>query len=474
MKKLRFLWLLVFAMAVLLWKTDTIAAEKTCQFVGIYVLDKKTKKPPQPSIEINIRKYGKKSGKTVAGDNTSWESDGYVGLDLPRGKYTVEIKCQYYKTKYATLKVGKKNLVKKYPLDRKAYEFETVQQKDGTLHIDGIHLWKESPKKITVPAKIDGKKVTQINDNAFIEQNLEEVAISEGIKKIGKHAFETCVKLKKVTVPVSLDVLGEDAFMYCSSLKTVIMKGSIRVLGEQVFDDCISLALVDLKKGIQEIGDDAFRNCSSLKEITIPSTVKKMGHSCFARCEKLKKVTVEEGVEALGNNAFEECSSLKEVTLPKTLKELGGTTFGGCTSLETIELPSGIKTLAAFSGCASLKAIQIPGSVEKVGSFAGCTSLVSVELPEGIKELEDNAFQGCTALKEITIPATVKTVGVSCFEDCECLEDVYFAGSKEELDAALDAGLHNYWEWCKMVKQRIDVFTNVFYDNVTVHYNAEF
>ncbi len=77
---------------------------------------------------------------------------------------------------------------------------------------------------LTVPAKIAGYEVRQINDAAFADRkDIKKVVISEGINFVGCHAFENCTNLR--TLVIADAGIGDSAFAGCTALKKVKITG---------------------------------------------------------------------------------------------------------------------------------------------------------------------------------------------------------------------------------------------------------
>ena len=87
------------------------------------------------------------------------------------------------------------------------------------------------------------------------------------MKSIGKHAFDTCSHLRKISLPDSVTFLGEGAF-----------------------SRCVFLTSVKLSENISEIGDHMFFSCTALENITIPAGVKTISEKAFYWCESLESI----------------------------------------------------------------------------------------------------------------------------------------------------------------------------------------
>ena len=148
------------------------------------------------------------------------------------------------------------------------------ENSDGkTLSIHGISEGKA--KILDIPSEIEGKTVTEIEENAFYssDNNIEEIIIPSTVEKIGNYAFDGIKTLKKIT----------------------------------------------LNEGVKEIGDVCFSENISLTEINLPSSLKVISVGAFGICSSLEKITIPEGVERIEANAFASCENLKEIHIPSSV-----------------------------------------------------------------------------------------------------------------------------------------------------------
>ena len=85
--------------------------------------------------------------------------------------------------------------------------YTTREKEDGTVAVTG---YTGSESALTIPASIDGKKVSEIGDSAFAGLLcLKTVRVPEGVTHIGNYAFECCSLLRKIYLPESLRYKGE-------------------------------------------------------------------------------------------------------------------------------------------------------------------------------------------------------------------------------------------------------------------------
>ena len=122
-----------------------------------------------------------------------------------------------------------------------------VDYENGIAHVVGIVLANSMPTDITVPSKLwlNGAtlQVTEIRAEAFRNrEDILNIKVEEGVKKIHPRAFEKCVNLRNVNLPQSLESVGDHAFRDCKSLMMVSIWDNT-TLGEGVFDGCDKLIL---------------------------------------------------------------------------------------------------------------------------------------------------------------------------------------------------------------------------------------
>ena len=160
---------------------------------------------------------------------------------------------------------------------------------DGTYGVMvGNDLYMD---KIVIPAKYNGKPVTQILPSAF----------------------ENAVNLTEIVIPNSITSISDYAFSQCKSLTSVVIGDSVTYIGNFAFRDCSSLTSVVIPDSVTSIGKDAFSGCSSLTSITIPDSVTSIGDNAFCDCSSLTSITISDSVTSIGSYAFHGCSGLTNV-----------------------------------------------------------------------------------------------------------------------------------------------------------------
>ena len=367
-----------------------------------------------------------------------------------------------------------------YPLD------------DGTYAVDGgksIYL-----SDIVIPGEYNGRPVTVIADNGFVEcQNLKSITLPDTIKVIGKNAFWTC-DLRNINIPNGIQTIGEDAFLGCVNLNcnedggakylgnaenpylvligakgteidSLTVNEKTRIIYNRAFRNS-KLTEIVIGENIEQIGKNAFGGSTALKSLTLPSLNKgnPMGHigyffggSSFSENatklpSSLKYVTILDADE-IKDNAFNSCRYIEEVVLPTTVKRIGEKAFYNCTNLKGFKIPTGVLEIGpyAFFNCLRITEIKIPEGVTAISenTFRACVRLESVELPKDLTSIGYAAFYGCKALNRIYIPKSVERIENDAFRGCEAL-GIYCEAEKRPRGWNIDwnySGCPVVWGW---------------------------
>eukprot|EP00984_Skeletonema_dohrnii_P024781 scaffold13913_cov84-Skeletonema_dohrnii-CCMP3373.AAC.6 len=150
----------------------------------------------------------------------------------------------------------------------------------------------------------------------YLNRSIVEFICRDGVKKVGRWAFDGCPSLSRVIMP------------------------GVKVVASFAFDCCVALRYVACGK-LKRIEVEAFRHCESLTSIDLPS-VEFVGESAFTDCTALTNVKFGKELESIGEMAFYKCTSLEQITIP--LKDGmfdHDNIFQGCEKLERIDLVGG-------------------------------------------------------------------------------------------------------------------------------------
>lgn len=361
--------------------------------------------------------------------------------------------------------------------------FAYREKQDGTISIAGYT--GVAGTEVVIPRKINGKPVTEIDAEAFLDSEITSVTLCSTITKVGQRAFQGCDVLYTVVLSRDLQDLGESAFNNCVALKSITIPAKVTEIKPYTFANCNALENVTVENGPQAIGRGAFENSGVLK-INLPASVKTVDAAAFKNCKKLLTLSLSDGTEHLNDEAFYGCSSLENVTLSKTVKQLGARTFYGCASFKTFTGGSGVREIGtkcfaqsdmpqagdyklilgdgilvkyygvkdsveifaydnvktvgegAFEDNKVMKNVTIPETVSVIeaDAFRGCSALSSLSISQNVTKIGANAFSGCTSLSMvINLPANLTELGDGAFSLCTALKGVVFPESLKDIPA---------------------------------------
>lgn len=220
--------------------------------------------------------------------------------------------------------------------------------------------------------------------------SFDELQYFTGLTSIADYAFNRCVSLTSVVIPVDVTNIGANAFSYCPNLTSVIIPEGLKTIGNYAFMYDTHLIGVDFPESLKTIGAQSFDNCTSLTYLFIPASVTYISYSTFIGCTGLEYVNV-----APGNTVFDSRDDCNAII-----------------ATSTNQLRVGCKTT------------MIPNTVTSIGThaFRENTALTSIDLPESITAINDYAFLQCSGLNAITLPSSVATIGKRAFRDCTGLQ----------------------------------------------------
>lgn len=191
-------------------------------------------------------------------------------------------------------------------------DYQYKLRTDGTAEITG---YIGAGVEITVPARLDGKVVSKIGDDAFIEnEKITKVVIENGIKELGRACFYDCKELLSVYIPDSVESIGTSLLSGTIKLVDVHLPKNIITIPEDTFNWCTSLKKIEIPDKVQKIATGAFSNCLSLGEIYLPDSATYIGSLAFCGCKKLERIRISPRTYAIRFWAFADTENLKWVT----------------------------------------------------------------------------------------------------------------------------------------------------------------
>ncbi|MBO6031925.1 MAG: leucine-rich repeat protein [Prevotella sp.] len=128
---------------------------------------------------------------------------------------------------------------------------------------------------ITIPSniKVIGKQAFSMNDveqGGAMPNNLQHVAMTEGLDEIGQSAFSFCTEIEEVNIPDSVRFIKEYAFQN-SGLATITFGQGLQELGSLVLSDCTNLSEMIFHGNAPTVGTKAFENVPNTCTVKIKS-----------------------------------------------------------------------------------------------------------------------------------------------------------------------------------------------------------
>lgn len=273
--------------------------------------------------------------------------------------------------------------------------------------------------------------------------------------EVGNNAFENCVNLTTIDVPLKFTSVGERAF-YSTAIKQ-FDGNSLTNIGNSAFAECKQLYKFNLYSniGLTYIGTEAFFACRNLNEFIIPAAVEQIGNNAFLFCYKLFEVynLSQLNIELLsyehgnvGLYALKVYKSLDEKQIAKISQE--GYEFWQSDSGKwyllnyprnqtSLILPKDViynymlipsyDIIPYFAiDDFEINEVYIPNTVRQVGEYAfyNCTNIVDVILNDGLLIIGEASFQHCINLTQIFLPSSVTNIGVGAFSSCMGLKKI--------------------------------------------------
>ena len=241
--------------------------------------------------------------------------------------------------------------------------------------------------------------LTSINNNAFDNCiQLTSITLPMQISRIGSEAFYRCTSLSSINIPNNVTRIEYCAFFGCRSLTTICIPNSVQNIESLAFCGCCGLTALWVEEGNSRY--DSRNNCNAIIETDsntlivgcsttiIPESVTSIGEAAFRESSELLSINIPQSVTSIGDEAFTGCYALSSITIPNSISNIGQTAFGWCHSLKTVKIPNSVKIISEylFEESNLLTSISIGDSVISIGekAFAGCGNLSFVKV--GMKE----------------------------------------------------------------------------------------
>ena len=323
--------------------------------------------------------------------------------------------------------------------------------------------------------------------------------IPEGIKAIGKWAFQGCRYLNELYIPNRVTDIGPYAF----SVDTVIKackhspaqqycelndRYRFTEMTTEEFAEAVKELDGKTEYKAQESWDSRRKKSGSNVSGPYSYNVNSDGTATITYADKF----IQDGnipaeldghkVTAIANMTFFSCEGLKEIVIPEGVTSIGGCAIESCTQLETIRIPDSLININGqfISYCPNVKNIEISpdhpvlkiennalintktGAMlylldrKSTGTYTVSPEVRILEdgvfedsnysaiiLPVGLKKIDGLVFSSCVNLKELVLPEGVTDIGSQAFFDCNLLESINIPDSVTYIDAGIFGNCKN-------------------------------
>ena len=231
---------------------------------------------------------------------------------------------------------------------------------------------------------------------------IPEKYLEKKIVGVAANGFTGCTAITKVTFakPGNITIINNNAFNSCSKLKEISLPSNLETIGMNAFESCDITGRIVIPKSVTLLGSSAFKGNSNLTEFQIEdgSTLTEINTSCFANCSLTSLDGLSAGVTELYAKSFSG-NNFTNLVIPSTVKKIVGA-FDSCKTLVSVR-GDGVTSISinSFYECTKLETAGFD-KIESIGSsaFFNCTSLKEVTLGSEIQSIDSQAFRGAGAI----------------------------------------------------------------------------
>ncbi|PID90047.1 MAG: hypothetical protein CSA97_04885, partial [Bacteroidetes bacterium] len=259
----------------------------------------------------------------------------------------------------------------------------------------GVPEGKEQPSgQLTIPASVSHSgapyNVVAIAGGAFRAcKGLQQVALPESLRRVGREAFEACSALQRVELPEGLLQVDKKAFHECTGLLELRLPASLARIHRLAFADCTRLGLIvanmpdpaaveldDYPFAAVDRGSCVLQIPGGTAQVNLYKVADVWKEFIVTDDAQLGREFYSEGLKyrVIGDNTVYlvpvdegETKPSGSVVIPEKVDNSGTTytvigvaryTFTGCEGLERVELPSALDLMgASFDMCHRLNTI---------------------------------------------------------------------------------------------------------------------
>ncbi|MGN0649739.1 MAG: leucine-rich repeat protein [Oscillospiraceae bacterium] len=213
-------------------------------------------------------------------------------------------------------------------------------------------------KDVVIPGYINDVQVTEIGQaSLWFHNEIENVTISEGVKKVQGKSFLGCENLKTITLPDSLERVDGFAFQYCSSVTSMTIPKNVSYIVWSPFNEMASLTEINCAAENEYYTSvDGVLFTKDMTAVvaypvgrkgayTVPETVRYIEPYVFSGAKYLTEINILGSIEGINNGAFDGCQSLNSVVINEGVKYVGCYAFSGCTGIKSFYVPESVTNI---------------------------------------------------------------------------------------------------------------------------------
>ena len=321
---------------------------------------------------------------------------------------------------------------------------------------------KSSNKTITVE---EGCKFISTSIFKSGENVCNALGISSTVSSISILGLKRSTSLSSMSIAKGNTVYAVNNYsLYSKDLKTLLwfsrdysdvtskyLQG-VETIGEYAFNSCSKIKKITIPNNVKKIESGAFFGCSNIEEMTVPffGTDAENGdiYSIFGTTKpySFSKITINEDVRSLYLNTTND-NSIATLVLPSSLRtfDIEKSSLNSVTSIEFsgdnyhFNISNGMlineadsKVVMCLKNTSGV--VEIPSDIKSIGNyaFASCKSITGFTFHEGLETVGKNAFASCALLTALNLPTSVSSLGESALYNCGKITEVAVPYTEDE------------------------------------------
>lgn len=305
---------------------------------------------------------------------------------------------------------------------------------------------KNKSKVVTIPEKIEGKKVTVESYIANSDSNslLEEIVFPKTIDKIPRYTLYECANLKKITITnPNCDIDNEfiELDNNTQHIDLIAPTGS----KAQTFAD--NQSIFEFKELATNISNQAketddfkyienennvtitkIKRLDNASKVIIPKqiegkNVENIDFTAFDEVrDKVKIVEIKSNIKTIEKELFKNCKKLTQVTLPETIEKISDGAFSGTENLTSLTIPNTTNTIAnnAFEGC-KINLISDSQDVKNYVDTLGTSNVTFQKLQTLLNEWQ--CFENITPMYQLDVTTDLESINNKLKEYKDQIQD---------------------------------------------------